>query len=58
MGRACDTTPSVPAPLLGQHNREIARELGYPDAAVDAMVKGGVLYAETAVSRRASAGRG
>ena len=55
---ACDTTPTLPAPLLGQHNREIARELGYPDAAVDAMVKGGVLYAETAVSRRAPAGRG
>ena len=58
MGRACDTTPSVPAPLLGQHNREIARELGYPAAEVDAMVAAGVLYAEAAVSRRASAGRG
>jgi len=45
----CDTTLKVPAPLLGQHNREIASGLGYSDEEIDAMVKDGVLYAEAAV---------
>jgi crotonobetainyl-CoA:carnitine CoA-transferase CaiB-like acyl-CoA transferase len=45
----CDTTPSRPAPLLGQHNREIAGRLGYARAEIDAMVSEGVLYAEPAV---------
>jgi len=47
----CDTSPRGPAPLLGQHNREIAGELGYPEAEIDAMVSDGVLYAEPCVSR-------
>ena len=46
----CDTTPRVPAPLLGQHNRAIAGELGYAAAEIDAMVADGVLYAEEAVA--------
>ena len=46
----CDTSPSGPAPLLGQHNRPIAAELGYSSADIDAMVQDGVLYAEPAVS--------
>lgn len=46
----CDTTPKRPAPLLGQHNREIASGLGYSRAEIDSMVKDGVLYAEAAVS--------
>jgi crotonobetainyl-CoA:carnitine CoA-transferase CaiB-like acyl-CoA transferase len=46
----CDTTPKIPAPLLGQHNRAIAASLGYSEADIDAMVKDGVLYAEKAVS--------
>ena len=45
----CDTTCKVPAPLLGQHNREIASELGFGAADIDAMVRDGVLYAEASV---------
>lgn len=49
----CDTTPRKPAPLLGQHNREIARSLGYSDADIEVMVRDGVLYNENAVDRLA-----
>jgi crotonobetainyl-CoA:carnitine CoA-transferase CaiB-like acyl-CoA transferase len=42
----CDVTQTVPAPLLGQHNREIAAELGYSRQDIDIMVRDGVLYAE------------
>jgi crotonobetainyl-CoA:carnitine CoA-transferase CaiB-like acyl-CoA transferase len=45
----CDTSPRSVAPLLGQHNREIAESLGYAQAEIDALVKDGVLYAEEAV---------
>jgi crotonobetainyl-CoA:carnitine CoA-transferase CaiB-like acyl-CoA transferase len=44
----CDTTPKMPAPLLGQHNRTIAASLGYSEADIAAMTKDGVLYAEKA----------
>ena len=47
----CDTSPSGPAPLLGQHNREIAEELGYDAAQIEAMSKDGVLYAEASCAR-------
>lgn len=47
----CDTTPRRLAPTLGQHNREIAVELGYSGSDIDAMVKDGVLYAETSASQ-------
>lgn len=47
---ACDTTQTVPAPLMGQHNRKIATELGYAATDIDAMVRDGVLYAEAAVA--------
>jgi crotonobetainyl-CoA:carnitine CoA-transferase CaiB-like acyl-CoA transferase len=47
----CDTTQKTPAPLMGQHNREIATSLGYSPAQIDAMVSNGVLYAEAAVSQ-------
>ena len=47
----CDTAPTSTAPLLGQHNRSIAADLGYAPADVDAMVRDGVLYAEDAVAR-------
>jgi crotonobetainyl-CoA:carnitine CoA-transferase CaiB-like acyl-CoA transferase len=47
----CDTSPSGPAPLLGQHNREIAAELGYGAAQIDALAKDGVLYAEASCAR-------
>ncbi len=43
----CDTTLKKAAPLLGQHNRDIAAQLGYSAAEIDAMVKDGVLYAES-----------
>jgi crotonobetainyl-CoA:carnitine CoA-transferase CaiB-like acyl-CoA transferase len=46
-----DATPKRPAPLLGQHNREIAAELGVPAAEIEVMAKDGVLYAEEAVAR-------
>ena len=46
----CDTTPKMPAPLLGQHNRAIAASLGYSEADIAAMTNDGVLYSEKAVS--------
>jgi crotonobetainyl-CoA:carnitine CoA-transferase CaiB-like acyl-CoA transferase len=47
----CDASVRTAAPLLGQHNREIASELGFSAAEIDAMVKDGVLYAEEAVAQ-------
>ena len=38
-----------PAPLLGEHTREVLREYGYSDAVVDVFVAGGVV--EEAESR-------
>lgn len=46
----CDTTQKTPAPLLGQHNREVAEQLGFGTADIDAMVRDGVLYAEAGVA--------
>jgi crotonobetainyl-CoA:carnitine CoA-transferase CaiB-like acyl-CoA transferase len=46
-----DTTQKMPAPLMGQHNRQIATELGYGEAHIDTMVREGVLFAEPAVSQ-------
>lgn len=40
----------TPAPLLGQHNRKIAKSLGYSAADIDTLVADGVLYAETAAA--------
>jgi crotonobetainyl-CoA:carnitine CoA-transferase CaiB-like acyl-CoA transferase len=51
----CDTSPSGPAPLLGQHNREIAASVGYSNAQIVDLMADGVLYAEAAVARLASA---
>jgi hypothetical protein len=34
---------------MGQDNRRIAAELGLSEAAIDAMVEDGVLYAEAAI---------
>jgi len=42
----CDTSPSGPAPLLGQHNREIAERVGFSASDIDAMGRDGVLYSE------------
>ncbi len=50
----CDVTPRTVAPLLGQHNREIAAGLGFSAADIEAMEKDGVLYAEEAVGRLAA----
>jgi crotonobetainyl-CoA:carnitine CoA-transferase CaiB-like acyl-CoA transferase len=47
--------PRTVAPLLGQHNREVAAKLGFSEAEIDAMVKDGVLYAEDPVVRLAAA---
>jgi len=49
----CDTTLKMPAPLLGQHNREIAFGLGYSNEDIDTMIQDGVLYAEEAVDKHA-----
>jgi len=45
----CDITCKVPAPLLGQHNREVASRLGFSAGEIDAMEHDGVLYAEPSV---------
>jgi crotonobetainyl-CoA:carnitine CoA-transferase CaiB-like acyl-CoA transferase len=47
----CDVTPRTVAPLMGQHNREIAARLGFSKTDIEAMVRDGVLYAEEAVAR-------
>jgi crotonobetainyl-CoA:carnitine CoA-transferase CaiB-like acyl-CoA transferase len=49
----CDTTPRCVAPLLGQHNREIAAALGYSSADIKMMTDDGVLYAEESVGQLA-----
>lgn len=46
----CDTAPKSVAPLLGQHNRDIAAELGYSATEIETLVGDGVLYAEAAVA--------
>ena len=46
----CDTTPQRVAPLLGQHNVEIARELGITEAEIADMQKANVLANEPAAS--------
>lgn len=51
----CDTSPRSVAPLLGQHNRDIAARLGYSSAQIDTMMADGVLYAESAVEQLAAA---
>lgn len=50
----CDTAPRSPAPLLGQHNREVAARLGYSPAEIDAMIEDGVLFAEPAAPAKAA----
>lgn len=45
----CDTSPRGTAPLLGQHNREVAESVGYSSAQIDALVADGVLHAEASV---------
>jgi crotonobetainyl-CoA:carnitine CoA-transferase CaiB-like acyl-CoA transferase len=50
-----DTSSRSVAPLLGQHNREMAAKLGYTQPEIDAMVRDGVLYAEEAVNPEAAA---
>ena len=47
----CDTSPRGPAPLLGQHNREVAQSLGYSENDIDTMEAAGVLYAEPDVKK-------
>lgn len=47
-----DATPRTPAPLLGEHNREILQGLlGYAGAEVNRLEQDGVLHAEEAVRR-------
>jgi crotonobetainyl-CoA:carnitine CoA-transferase CaiB-like acyl-CoA transferase len=49
-----DTTPRSVAPLLGQHNREIAASTGLSEAQIDALERDGVLHAEPAARRGAA----
>ena len=54
-----DVTPRSPAPLIGQHNREIlATLLNYSPADIDGMERAGVLHQEEAVSRLPPFSRG
>jgi len=46
---AYDIVQKMPAPLLGQHNRVIARSLGYSDTEIDTLIADDVLYTEEAV---------
>jgi crotonobetainyl-CoA:carnitine CoA-transferase CaiB-like acyl-CoA transferase len=50
---ATPTAITRPAPLLGEHTREILAGYGYDDAAVDALVADGVVEAAPAVRRGA-----
>jgi len=50
----CDTSQHMPAPLMGQHNQQIAAGLGYSQSEIDAMTSDGVLYAEAAVAQFAA----
>jgi crotonobetainyl-CoA:carnitine CoA-transferase CaiB-like acyl-CoA transferase len=47
----CDTSPRSVAPLLGQHNAEVAATLGYSPDQIATMQRDGVLYAEADVAR-------
>jgi len=51
----CDTSPRGPAPLMGQHNRDVAAGLGYSPAEIVVMERDGVLHAEAAVTAPARA---
>lgn len=42
------------APMLGQHNREIAAELGYSEGEIEAMESDGVLFADSTVTEATS----
>jgi crotonobetainyl-CoA:carnitine CoA-transferase CaiB-like acyl-CoA transferase len=42
-----DATIREPAPLLGQHNREIAQQLGFSDHEIEAMQRDNVLFSKT-----------
>ena len=37
------TSIRKPAPLLGQHSREILRDLGYSESAADGLIEAGVV---------------
>jgi len=41
-----------PAPLLGQHTREVAAELGFDDAAIDALIAAGAIEAGSSSSAK------
>lgn len=55
-------TPSSvrrPAPLIGEHGREVLREVGFDEAALDALERDGVLYepdVDAAAGRRSAPG--
>jgi crotonobetainyl-CoA:carnitine CoA-transferase CaiB-like acyl-CoA transferase len=40
-----------PAPLLGEHTKELLRECGYADAEIDALVAAGVVATPEPISR-------
>jgi crotonobetainyl-CoA:carnitine CoA-transferase CaiB-like acyl-CoA transferase len=42
----CDASIRTPAPLLGQHNREVASSLGMDSQTITEMERDGVFYAK------------
>ncbi len=48
---ATPTRIARPAPLLGEHTREVLREYGYVDVEIDALIAGGVIEDATSVGR-------
>ena len=49
--RARVSSPRGPAPLLGQHNRDVAQSLGYIENDIDTMEAAGILVAEPDVKK-------
>ena len=54
---ATPTSVTRPAPMLGEHTREVLREYGYDDAAIDGFIAEGVVQAATGDGMNAAAQR-
>ena len=47
----CDASVRTAAPLLGQHNKEVAGSLGMSAATIDEYERDGVFYADETVAK-------